>query len=121
MFQDPQTVELYDVVKSLVKVPSGKVENISKFSGDDGNTVLTVHQNSTNNRFRRETRLTLGKVAADPISAVNKSLNASVIIAIDEPKYGFTDTEIIEALAAMTAYVSAGNFQTARALLNGEL
>lgn len=121
MFVDPQVVTLSAVAKTLPKVPSGKVESISRFSGDDGNTVLTVHQNSTNNRARREIRLTLGKVAADPITAINKSLNASVVIVFDEPKYGFTDAELIAAYAALSAHVAAGSNAKLTQLLNGEL
>lgn len=121
MFADPQTITLSGTAKTLPKVPSGKSENISKFSGDDGNTVVTVHQNATNNRCRREIRLTLGKVAADPISAVNKALNASVVIVIDEPKYGFTDAELIAAYTALSAHVSAGSNAKLVQMLNGEL
>lgn len=121
MFADPQTITLSAVAKTLVKVPSGKVENISKFTGDDGNTVVTVHQNSTNNRFRRELRLTLTKVAPDPITAINKTLNASVVIVVDEPKYGFTDAELIAAYAAISTHASASSNAKLTQLLNGEL
>jgi len=119
MFSDPQEITLNTTDYDLVKVPSGKVENVSKFSGNDGNIIMTVHQNATNTRCRREIRLTLSKVAADPISAVNKALSASVIIAFDEPKYGFSDTELVQLYMALNARISDGI--RLQQLLNGEL
>lgn len=120
-FVDPQSVTISGVAKTLPRVPSGRPENIGKFSGDDGNTVFTVHQNSSNNRCRREFRLTSTKIAADPISSVNKSVTASVIIGIDEPKVGFTDAELIALFTALSAHVSASSNAKLVQLLTGEL
>jgi len=119
MFTDPQEITLGSTEYDLVKVPSGKVESVSKFSGNDGNIVMTVHQNSSNTRCRREIRLTSQKVVADPISGVNKALSASVIIAFDEPKFGFTDVELVQIYMALNARISDG--VRLQQLLNGEL
>lgn len=120
-FVDPQVVTISGTAKTLARVPSGKEANVGKFSGDDGNTNVTVHQNSTNARFRREFRISSKKVAPDPISAVNKELSASVIIAFDEPKYGFSDAELIALFAAASAALTAATNAKLVQLLNGEL
>nr|UJQ85300.1 MAG: hypothetical protein 2 [Leviviridae sp.] len=56
---------------------------------------MVTKQNSTSARFRREVRLSQKKIAADPISAVNKEAGFSVYLVVDEPRTGvFSDTEI---------------------------
>lgn len=92
-FADPQSVTVNAVAKSLARVTSTN-PTTGRFSNNGGEFELTTSQKQTNNRFRREFRFTQTKVAADPISALNKQVSASVIIAIDEPKVGFTDTEL---------------------------
>jgi hypothetical protein len=120
-FADPQSVTISGSAKTLARVPSGKETTIGKFSGDDGNTTLTVHQNSTNARFRREFRLTQRKVAADPITAVNKELSASIILSVDEPNYGFTDADLLGLFTALKDHVTASTNAKLVQLLNGEL
>lgn len=120
-YADPQSITITGTAYSLPRVPSEDQNRIGKFSGNDGNTVVTVHQNSTNSRFRREFRLTSRKVAADPITAQNKELSASCVVVIDEPRYGFTDAELIALYTAITSSLSAGSNAKLVQLLNGEL
>jgi hypothetical protein len=94
---------------------------VGTFQTSDGNVVLTVRQDQTANRFRREFRLTRKKVAADPISAVNKEVSASIIIAVDEPKVGFTDAELIADFSAVVTALQAGTNAKLTQLLGGEL
>lgn len=103
---------------SLPRVGSSTPESRGSFQTSDGNVSFEIRQNSTSNRFRREVRLTQKKVAADPISAVNKEVSASVIIAVDEPRIGFSDTEIAYLTSAIVAWFTAGNRDK---LLGGEL
>lgn len=120
-YADPQTLTIGGVAKTLPRVPSEAVDRIGKFSGDDGLTVLTVHQNQSTGRFRREIRLTTTKVVADPISAVNKSVSASLIIGVDEPKYGFSDGDLKALWTALRDTIDASSGLKMTQLLNGEL
>jgi hypothetical protein len=92
MYADPQSVTINAVAVSLPRITSDN--GVGEFASADGNTRFTIKQNVSTARFRREARLTVKKIAADPISAVNKEISASVYIVIDEPKWGFTDVEL---------------------------
>lgn len=120
MYADPQAVTLSGTGVSLPRVPSAAPTRIGAFQSADGNLAMSVHQNQTANRFRREIRLTQRKIAADPISATNKEVSASIIIVVDEPKVGFSDAELTALWNALSANVQAGtNAQFVR-LLGGE-
>lgn len=101
MFADPQSVTIAGSTVSLPRISS--TGNLGVFRSADGLISLDIRQAQTANRFRREFRLTKKKVAADPISAVNKEVSTSVIIAIDAPKFGFSNTELGDLHAALSA------------------
>jgi hypothetical protein len=48
-------------------------------------------------------------VAADPLTSVNEYKNLGVYLVIDEPEYGFTDTEIDYVVQALTAWLTTAN------------
>lgn len=105
MFADPQSVTINAVAKSLPRTSMGATQNTYTFA--DGTITLTTKQNSTASRFRREVRLSQKKVAADPISTLNKEIGVSVYFVIDEPKWGFDDTEIGYLIAALKTWFDA--------------
>lgn len=118
MFADPQSVTINAVPISLPRVGSVQPNRVGTFAAADGNTNLTVRQDASANRFRREFRLTQRKIAVDPISALNKEVSASVIIAVDSPKIGFSATE----LSYLTDAIKAAFSNAVRdKLLGGEL
>lgn len=117
MYADPQSVTVNAVAKSMARVSSSNPEKIGRFSTPEGDFVFTVSQNTTAARFRREARLTQTKVAADPLSAVNKQVSTSVILTVDEPRWGFSDVELGYLTAAIIAWFTAGNRDK---LLGGE-
>lgn len=116
MFADPQSVTIATVAVSLPRVSI--TPNSAVYKSNDGMTHLDIRQSQTANRFRREFRLTKRKIAADPISAVNKEVSASVIIAIDSPKFGFSNTELGDLHAAIDAAFTVGQRDK---LLGGEI
>lgn len=120
MFADPQSVTITGVTTSLPRVPSGNQTGVGSFASNDGNIQLSVHQKGTNNRCRREFRLTQRKIAADPISSVNKEVSASIIIGIDEPKWGFADAELIALFTAAVTSIQASSNAKLSQLLGGE-
>lgn len=121
MYADPQTVTIQGVATTLPRTPSSNSSRLGEFTSADGNVTLSIRQDKTNNRFRREIRLTQRKVAADPISAVNKEVSASVIIVFDEPRFGFVDADLLGLYSALATLVSANTNAKLTQLLGGEL
>lgn len=115
MLADPQSVTVNAVAIALPKTSTGPTQNI--FTSADGNTWMTTKQNTTASRFRREVRLSQKKVAADPISGVNKELGVSAYLVVDEPRSGFTDTEIGYLIDALKAWLTSSNYNK---VLGGE-
>lgn len=118
MYSDPQSVTVNAVAQSLARVGTNEPSRVGTFVSADGTFQFDVRQNKTSNRFRREARLTQKKIAADPISAVNKEVSTSVMLVVDEPRWGFSDAEIGYLTAAIIAWFTNGNRDK---LLAGEL
>jgi len=90
---------------------------VNTYQSADGVTTMTTKQNVTASRFRREVRLSQHKITADPISGLNKDLGVSVYLVIDEPKSGFSDTEIGYIVEALKTWLSSTNYNK---VLGGE-
>ena len=116
MLADPQSVTINAVAVSLPRTSQGPTVNT--YTSADGKTVMTTKQNVTSARFRREVRLAQTKIAADPISAINKESGFSVYLVIDEPRSGvFTDAEIGYVIDALKAWSTSTNYNK---VLGGE-
>lgn len=115
MLADPQSVTVNAVAIPLPKTNSGPTSNV--FTSADGNTFMTTKQNITASRYRREVRLSQKKIAADPISGLNRELGVSTYLVIDEPRAGFTDTEIGYLIDALKAWLTSTNYNK---VLGGE-
>jgi len=107
MLADPQSVTINAVATSLPKTNVGPSSSV--FTSQDGNTSMTTKQNVTTSRFRREVRLSQKRIAADPISAVNKEIGLSVYLVVDEPRTGFSDTEIGYLIEALKSWLTSAN------------
>ena len=119
MLNDPQSVTINASAVTLPKTNPGQTQNV--FTSADGLTTMTTKQNQTASRFRREVRLSQSKVAADPISAVNKREGFSVYLVIDEPRSGvFTDAEIKYVSTALVGWLSGSSYANHDKLLGGE-
>jgi len=113
---DPQSVTINAVATSLPRTSQGPSQNV--YTSADGKTIMTTKQNVTSARFRREVRLAQTKIAADPISAVNKESGFSVYLVVDEPRSGvFSDTEIGYIIDALKAWLTSTNYNK---VLGGE-
>jgi hypothetical protein len=116
MLADPQSVTVNAVAISLPRTSQGAAAN--SYTSTDGKTVMTTKQNITAARFRREVRLAQKKIAADPISAINKELGVSVYLVIDEPRTAvFSDVEIGYLIDALKAWLTSANYNK---VLGGE-
>jgi hypothetical protein len=121
MFADPMSVDFLGE-KAFARIDSGR-PNKGTWVFDDGAGLqlrLDVSQNSTAARFRREIRITRTKVAADPLTAVNKEVSASVILSFDEPRYGFSDADLSGMLGSLTDTLADDSGLVVTKLLNGE-
>lgn len=115
MLADPQSVTINAVATPLPKTQNGSTQNV--YTSADGVTTMTTKQNITASRFRREVRLSQHKVVADPISGLNKDLGVSTYLVIDEPKAGFSDTEIGYLIDALKTWLTSANYNK---VLGGE-
>jgi len=113
---DPQSVTINSVAKSLALTNDSPTQRIYTFA--DGTLSLVTKQNSTSTRFRREVRVAQTKIAADPISAVNAQVGASVYLVIDEPRNGvFSDTELAYLIDGLKGWLTNANYNK---ILGGE-
>jgi len=108
MLADPQSVTVNAVAIPLPRTLMSTAGNV--YTSADGNTFMTVKQTTTKDRFRREVRLSQQKIAADPISALNVLKGYSVYLVIDEPRAGFSDTELGYAIDALKTWLSSANY-----------
>jgi hypothetical protein len=117
-YSDPQTVTINAIANTLARVSSG--DGFGAFRNSDGTVYMTVrHQNGK--RYRRQIRLTLNKISADPfIPDRNVASNATVYMVVDHPINGFTNTEIKQLVDGFTAYLTASSGAKVTQLLGGE-
>lgn len=117
-YSDPQTVTVLGSAQTLPRTGSGV--GVGSFSKDDGTVLLNVsHQNGK--RTRRQAKLTISKISADPLlTNVNVRLSASAYIVVDVPNQGFTLTEQTQLIAGLTTWLTASTNANAVKLLGGE-
>lgn len=103
MFADPQSVTISGSATSLPR--TGVAPSGATYTSSDGNTKLTVsHQNGKRNR--RTVRLDIRKIAADPLlDGVSREYSMSAYLVIDHPTVGFTGTEVVANVKALTDYL----------------
>lgn len=106
-FTDPQTVTVNTVDQTLNRIKSDGYR--SEYLEDDETYKLTISHQESGSRTRRMVRLDHRVVAADPLTSVNEYKTLGVYIVIDEPEYGFSDTEINYDVQALGAWLSAAN------------
>jgi hypothetical protein len=102
----------------MARIGTSQPERLGRCVSSDGRTTLDIRQDKTSKRFRREIRLSKVVTAADPISAVNSEVSASVIFIVDEPKYGFSDADLTAMVSGFLTYLGFAGNQTK--LLQGE-
>lgn len=106
-FSDPQSVTINAVPISLARVSSNDTRSI--YQNADGTVKMTISHQISGKRRRRMVRLDQTVIAADPLTAENAEMTLSFYWVIDEPQFGFTDTEIGYLTAALIAWSTAGN------------
>lgn len=114
-FADPQSVTINAVPISLPRVSVG-VSEATYRNADETVQVRISHQQSKG-RKRRMVRLDQTVIAADPLTAENAEQKAGVYLVVDEPTWGFSDTQLDYLVDAVVAWLTSGNIAK---LLGGE-
>lgn len=104
---DPQSITVATVAKSMALIEVDKTKSI--YQNDDGTYKFTVSHQLSGKRTRRMVRIDRKAVAADPLTAVNASVSLGVYVVIDEPSFGFSDQEIVDTVAALSAWLTSAN------------
>lgn len=115
MLADPQSITVNAVAKSLARTTNK--DGTNNYTDSIGEYSLTTKQNASSSRFRREVRVNFSKIVTDPISQRQTPVSSSVILVIDEPKFGFTDLELRHMKNALTLWASDANIDK---MLTGE-
>lgn len=99
---DPITITVNSVDYTLNRIKSDGYR--SEYLTADEEFKLTVSHMEVKGRTRRMVRIDRRIVAADPLTSVNEYKELGVYLVIDEPEYGFPDTEIdyvVQSLASL--------------------
>ncbi|DAD51739.1 TPA_asm: coat protein [ssRNA phage Esthiorhiza.2_11] len=118
-YSDPQSVTI-GTAQSLPRTGSGL--GTGSFTKADGNVGLVVnHSKSGKGRYRRQVRVNLSKIAADPfIAGKSNGVSASVYLVIDVPSQGFTVAEQTDLLTSLTTWLTASTNANAIKFIGGE-
>lgn len=110
MFADPQSVTINAIANSLPRVDVG--DRTATYTKDDETVSLTIAHATTNRgRTRRQVRLDLTKIAADPFTAGHSTEeNCSVYLVIDEPEdSAFSNTELLNNTKGLIGWLTDAN------------
>jgi hypothetical protein len=116
MLPDPFQLLYAGTAVTLPRITAGA--NASTYGSSDSKFGIAFKQTASKARFRREMRFTMSKISTDPVSTVASEVGASVYLVIDEPKFGFTDQELTDLVAALVHDLADGTIVPR--LLEGE-
>jgi hypothetical protein len=119
MLADPLTITLNAVAFDCARIQVSP--NQATYKDATGNVQIILKQNQSAARMRHEFRVVQNKVAADPISAVNKALSASYYLVVDEPLFGFTDAELEYLRAGFHTLITTGSPSNYYKWLQGQM
>lgn len=98
---DPQTLTVDSTPYTLNRIKSDGYR--SEYASADEEFKLTVSHQESKDRTRRMIRVDQRVVATDPLSSINEYKTLGVYIVIDEPEYGFDDTDIDNVVQGLKA------------------
>lgn len=116
-YSDPQTITINAVPFVSARVITEPRKSV--FVDPTGVVRLTPSQ-VANGRLSHVVTLGQSKIAADPISAVNKQIAASWQFSAIRPLVGFSTTEMVNGLTALVTWLSASSYANGIKLFNGE-
>jgi hypothetical protein len=101
MFSDPIVVVLSTVSHNLARVQDDGLKSV--YNNPDRTLIGTISHQPAKGRVRRMLRLDQTKVAADPLTSVNKSVTCGVYFVLDVPDFGFSVANVQDLLDALTS------------------
>lgn len=107
-FSDPIDITYSGGTVHMYRVQDNQLASV--YQNDDRTLRLTISHQPGKGVTRRMVRLDQTKIAADPISTVNKSVNAGVYLVIEDPDFGFTDSDVTTLEAALGSILVSGTF-----------
>jgi hypothetical protein len=106
-FADPQTITVATVAQTLNLIEIDKAKSV--YATADGVYKFTISHQLSGKRTRHLVRVDRTVVAADPLTAVNASKQMAFYCVVDEPDFGFTDTQMWDVVAALCVWLSNAN------------
>lgn len=110
MFADPQSITIDATPVSLPRTSVG--DHSASYTKDDETLTLKVnHQATKNGRVRRQVRLDVSKISADPfIAGQNREVAATAYLVVDEPTDGaFTNAELLSHVKGLLGWCTDAN------------
>lgn len=118
MFTDSLSITHSGTGKTLTRKGVTNPAALGLFRTADGLVTIEVRQKSTKARKRSEFVMTVRKIAADPLTAVNSEISASYGIYVDQPKTGFSTAEAMAMYQALNGLSDSGTIL--EQLINGD-
>lgn len=118
MLPDPISHKVAGVATNHPRV--GMTSDSNLYSVADGSSQIRVGNSSSRNRKRQFSTATRTKIAADPLTAVNASIAASVTIAVTEPHWGFTQAELKQLVLDAADFWTATSGANTDKIVGGE-
>lgn len=118
MLADPQSITVDTQEKSLPRI--GVRGDTNEYMSADGEFTFYVTHRKSGTRDRKTISILQTKIAADPLTAVNQRVNASVALSVNSPLSGFTATELKHIVDALADYVKASTGDNLKKILGGE-
>lgn len=118
MLADPISFKVASVATNHPRISVGQESNL--YAVADGTSVVRVGGSSTRNRKRQFVSSTRTKVAADPLTAVNQSVQSVVTVTISEPTFGFSNAEVKQQVLDTLDFLSASTGANTDKVLGGE-
>lgn len=118
MLADPISFKIATVATNHPRVAVGSEANVYQIA--DGSSKIQVGNSASRVRKRKFISNTKTKIAADPLTAVNQSVNATITISISEPLWGFTVAEIKALVLDTCDFLTASTGAQTDKILGGE-
>jgi hypothetical protein len=118
MLADPISVKVAGVATNHPRTGIGSESNT--YSTADGSSQIRVGGSTNKTRKRKYVSNTNTKIAADPLTAVNQTVQATVTVSINEPLWGYTVAEIKALVLDTLDFLSATSGANTDKILGGE-
>ncbi|DAD52646.1 coat protein [ssRNA phage SRR7976299_17] len=106
-FTDPQSITVNAVAKTMPRISSEGTRSVYQKAEED--FKMTISHQTSRDRTRRMVRVDQRVVAVNPLDATSEYKSLGVYLVIDEPEYGFSDTDIDYLVQALKTWASSAN------------